>query len=239
VRHDGTRITEVDLSIDGDTRTVRPSTVVESIPITHFLRLLDPPPPAEVLRAVDGLRWRSQVYLFLLLDKPRVTEDNWIYFPNKDIPFGRVSEMKNFSADMAPPDKTSLFIEFFAFEDEPVWSLSTDELVEMVLPWFEREGFFRRDELIRAHSGKRRFVYPVYDMSYPSNLAVIKKHLDRLENLHYIGRPGRFKYTNQDHSLEMGIVTAHAITEGERHDLDAIGAEREYFEKGRIYEKRI
>jgi len=239
IRHDGSRITEVDLSLDGETRTVRPSCVVESVPITHFLRLLDPPPPAEVLQAVDALRWRSQVYLFLTLDKPRVTEDNWIYFPNKEIPFGRVSEMKNFSGDMAPADKTSLFIEFFAFETDDVWSMTTDELVDLVMPYFEDFGFFRREELIRARSGKRRYVYPVYDMEYPRNLDTIKAYLDRLENLYYIGRPGRFKYTNQDHSLEMGIVASQSILDGERHDLDSIGAEKEYFEKGRIYEKRI
>ncbi len=239
IRHNGSSLEEVELSLDGEVRSVKPSTVVESVPITHFLKLLDPAPPAEVTRAVEGLRWRSQVYLFLTLDKPQVTEDNWIYFPNKEIPFGRVSEMKNFSKDMSPPDKTSLFIEFFAFETEDVWSMSTDELVDLVVPYFEEYGFFQRADLIQAYSGKRRFVYPVYDMTYPQNLEVIKGYLDRFENLHYIGRPGRFKYTNQDHSLEMGIAASHSILRGARADLDSIGAEDEYFEKGRIYEKRI
>lgn len=239
VRHANGRIVEVELSLDGKPHTSRPRTVVESIPITHFLGLLDPEPPAEVLRAAAGLRWRSQVYLFLTLDKPHVTQDNWIYFPNKEIPFGRVSEMKNFSADMAPADKTSLFIEFFAFETDPIWSMSKEQVLELVLPYFEEFGFFRREEVRNAYLGRRRFVYPVYDMDYPENLEIIKRYLDGIENLHYIGRPGRFKYTNQDHSLEMGIVACRSLLDGKRYDLDSIGAESEHFEKGRIYEKRL
>lgn len=239
IRHNGERITEVDLSIDGEHQTVRPEWVVESVPITHFLSLLDPRPPDEVMRACHALQWRSQVYLFLTLNKPQVTKDNWIYFPNKNIPFGRVSEMKNFSDYMAPPDKTSLFIEFFAFETDAVWTMSKEELVDLVMPYFEDFGFFTRSELRQSYVFKRRYVYPIYDMDYPGNLDIIKEYLDKLKNLYYVGRPGRFKYTNQDHSLEMGIIAGQSLLEGRRPDLDSIGAENEYFESGRIYEKRV
>ena len=201
--------------------------------------MLDPPPPAEVLEALAGLRWRSQVYLFLTLDKPQVTADNWIYFPNREIPFGRVSEMKNFSPRMAPADKTSLFIEFFVFEDEPLWSHSKEELLDLTVPYFERWGFFQRSEIRSSRLLRRRFVYPVYDLHYLDRLEVVKRWLDRLENLIYVGRPGRFKYTNQDHSLEMGILASRSILQGIPIDLDQVGSENEYFEQGRIYEKRL
>ena len=239
IRHDGKRILEVDLEINGEPQTMRPDWVVESVPITHFLTLLDPAPPDEIMRACESLKWRSQVYLFLTIDKPQITKDNWIYFPNKDIPFGRVSEMKNFSDYMSPPGKTSLFIEFFAFETEPVWTMSKEELVDLVMPYFEDFGFFKRSELRQSYVFKRSHVYPVYDMGYPEALDTIKGYLNQLENLYYVGRPGRFKYTNQDHSLEMGIIAGQSLMEGKQSDLDSIGAENEYFESGRIYEKRI
>ena len=58
------------------------------------------------------------------------------------------------------------------------------------------------------------------------------EQLDRFANLYYIGRPGRFKYTNQDHSLEMGMLAAWSVVEGKRRDIEAVGSETEYFEKG-------
>ncbi|MCR9247025.1 MAG: FAD-dependent oxidoreductase [bacterium] len=240
VRHDGKRITEVDVKDkDGNVRTYRPDHLVESVPLTRFLHLLDPPPPPEVLEAAGGLKWRAQVYLFLTLEKETVTPDNWIYFPNKDIPFGRTSEMKNFSKDMCPPGKTSFFVEFFAFEEEPIYSMSKEEVFDLVMPYFEEWGYFTRDEVSSVHLIKRPCVYPVYDLEYDVRLGKVRDWLDGIENLIYVGRPGRFRYTNQDHSLEMGILASRMILEGRKYDLDTIGSENEYFEKGPIYEKRI
>ena len=121
LRHDGKRVLEVDVKTPAGGETIKPPHVVESVPLTAFLDLLDPQPPQEVMAAAKNLRWRNQVYLFLTLNKEQVTEDNWIYFPQKDSPFGRTSEMKNFSKDMCPEGKTSFFIEFFAFETAGTW----------------------------------------------------------------------------------------------------------------------
>jgi protoporphyrinogen oxidase len=109
----------------------------------------------------------------------------------------------------------------------------------MVLPYFERIGFFKRKEVRTVYLLKQSHAYPVYDMTYTGHLKKIKDYLDRFENLIYIGRPGRFKYTNQDHSLEMGIAAAKSIEDGQKYDIEKIGSENEYFEKGRIYQKRI
>lgn len=239
VRHDGKRITSVDLKTPEGVVTVQPEHVVESVPLTHFLTLLDPPPPPEVMAAASQLKWRAQVYLFLTLDKDKVTDDNWIYFPSKDIPFGRTSEMKNFSPDMCPPGKTSFFIEFFAFESDAIWSMTKEQVLDLVMPYFEEWGFFTRKEVRQAYLWKRPHVYPVYDSAYKSRLATIQGWLEQLENLVYVGRPGRFRYTNQDHSLEMGIIASRMILEGRKYDMDTVGSENEYFEKGPIYEKRI
>ena len=76
--------------------------------------------------------------------------------------------------------------------------------------------------------------YPVYDMAYRENLAVVTNYLDSFTNLYYIGRPGRFKYTNQDHSLEMGILAAKSIITGQQSDIENVGAEKDFFEKGYV-----
>ena len=122
---------------------------------------------------------------------------------------------------------------------DDIWTRDKESLLDLVMPYFEKWGFFRRDEIRQAYLWKRPHVYPVYDTGYKENVAAIRDWLDGLENLIYVGRPGRFRYTNQDHSLEMGILASRMILEGRKYDLDTIGAENEYFEKGPIYEKRI
>lgn len=234
VEHDRNQISRIHFLRQGETYSVEPEYLVESIPIASFIRLLDPPPPSDVLEAASRLRFRNQVYLFLTLDRESITPDQWIYFPEKRIPFGRVSEMKNFSSKMAPPDKTSLFVEYFCFEDDRIWNLDTETLFEESYPFFEELGFFKRDEVRNRYHAHLKDVYPVYDLEYDDHLQIIKHYLEGFKNLFYIGRPGRFRYNNQDHSLEMGMAAARSILEGRRLKIETIGNEHEYFEEGDI-----
>jgi len=234
IKHKNFKIVEVELNANGKNKTIKPKFLVQSIPITNFLELLYPKPPNVVLQAAKNLRWRSQIYLFLTIDKKSVMKDNWVYFPDKHIPFGRIAEMKNFSKDMSPKDKTSLFVEYFVFENDKTWNMSKEEIFEMTIKELEKLGFVKRKEVKNYYLIKRKNVYPVYDLKYPKYLKTIKSYLDSFENLFYVGRPGRFKYNNQDHSLEMGILAARSILEGKRYDFEKSGAEEEYFEKGQI-----
>jgi protoporphyrinogen oxidase len=213
-------------------RSLRPGSVVSSIPLPQLLSLLDPAPPETVLEAAGRLRFRSQVYLFLTIDKPSVSPDQWIYFPSPEVPFGRVSEMRNFSPAMSPGGKTSLFVEFFCWKGDEIWRATREELLTRALEWLERLDLVHRHELIDVHHLRQEHVYPVYTLGYERLLAVAKDYLDGFENLQYIGRPGRFRYTNQDHSLEMGILAARGLLEGRRFDVDEVGSEAAYFERG-------
>jgi protoporphyrinogen oxidase len=177
------------------------------------------------------------VYLFITINKPSVMKDQWIYFPNPEIPFARISEMKNFSKKMSPLDKTSLFIEFFCWEGDEVWNKSKEELFELTISHLEKLDFLKRDEVIDIYHIKQKNSYPVYDLTYKEHLEIVKNYLNSFVNLIYIGRPGRFRYTNQDHSLEMGILAARSVIEGKSYDIENIGKEKEYFEKGYITNK--
>jgi protoporphyrinogen oxidase len=228
----GNRITHVTLRTPEGVTDVSPDAVVSSIPITECVHLFGDAASLEVREAAKKLTFRSQAYLFLTLNKERATPDNWIYFPDAEIPFGRIAEMKNFSPIMCPPGKTSLFIEFFCFENDEVWHMSKDDLLAMTLPWLQKLGIASPSEVTSVHHLREPHVYPLYNLSYRTYASQILSWMDRFENFYAIGRPGRFRYTNQDHSLEMGILAARSIIEGRRHDLDQVAQSREYFEKG-------
>ena len=207
---------------------------MSSIPITTFINLLEPKPSPDVLTAISKLKYRAQVYLFITLNQPNITKDQWIYFPDKEIPFGRISEMKNFSEKMSPKDKTSLFVEFFCWEGDNIWNMNKEDLLNITMNWFEKFNFLKKESLLDSFLIKQKCVYPVYDLTYKENLNVVKNYLNKFSNLIYIGRPGRFKYTNQDHSLEMGILAARSILENKKFDIENVGEEKEYFEKGNV-----
>jgi len=234
IRWEQHRVTEVSIKHSESIETVQPKHVVSSVPVTQLLSLFDPLPPTEVVQAASSLRFRSQVYVFLTIDREFVTKDNWIYFPDQSIPFGRISEMKNFSKDMCPPGKTSLFVEYFCFSGDAIWSKSNDDMKELTITWLEKLHFITRSEVLNTYHYRQEHVYPIYDLQYRAHLDTVLKWLDQFENFYAIGRPGRFRYTNQDHSLEMGILAAQSILTGRRHEMEDVGAEKEYFERGYI-----
>lgn len=238
-RREGNKITEVIIQRGEEQVSVRAPHVIQSIPLPSALHLFDPSPPQAVLDSAKQLRFRNQVYLFLTVKKDSISKDNWIYFPDPHVPFGRTSEMKNFSDIMVPKGYTSLFIEFFCWEDDEVWTASKERLLELSLPHLERYGLLKAEDVKNAHVFRREHVYPVYDLAYDTALSPVIEFVDSLENFYAIGRPGRFRYTNQDHSLEMGFLAAKSILEGKRYDIGAVGSEQTYYESGKVPEKRV
>lgn len=208
--------------------------LVTSIPITELVKLLDPLPPKTVLAAVKKLRYRSQVYVFLTINRPSITADQWIYFPDKDIPFARITEMKNFSKHMAPKNKTSLLVEYFCWQGDEVWNMPKKKLEKLTIDWLEKLNFLTKKDINETVLIHQANTYPVYDIAYNKYLTPVRNYVDSFKNIIAIGRPGRFKYTNQDHSLEMGILAAKSILENRKIDVENVGAEKEFFEKGKL-----
>lgn len=206
--------------------------LVSSVHIDTFLSILDPKPSSHVINAVKKLRYRSEIFVLLTINKPSITKDQWIYFPEEEVPLFRMSEMRNFSPRMAPKGKTSLLVEYFCWKDDDLWNKSKKEMTELSVETLEKMGFLKRDDVLGSHIIRLEKTYPVYDVEYRKNLKIVRKYLDQFQNLIYIGRPGRFKYTNQDHSLEMGFLAARSIIEKRKIDVENVGGEIEYFEKG-------
>lgn len=234
ILHDNNKITEVVINIDDNNKVCNPKYLISSVPITELLNLLEPKPPNEVLQAVKNLKFRSHTSLFITLNKPSIFPDQWIYFPDKEIPFGRIMEPKNFSKKMSPLDKTSLLIEFFCWENDKIWNAGKKELFELSIEWLEKLKFIKREEVIDSFVHKEKYAYPVYDLNYKKHLGKIKKYLKHFKNLQLIGRAGCFRYNNQDHALEMGILAARSIVERKQYNVEEVGAEHEYFERGYV-----
>jgi protoporphyrinogen oxidase len=196
---------------------------------------LEPKAPTEVLQAVKNLKFRSHVSLFIILDKPSVFPDQWMYFPDKEIPFGRIMEPKNFSVKMSPTVKTSLLVEFFCWENDKIWNAGKEELFMLSIEWLEKLDFIKREEVMDYFVHREKYAYPVYDLRYKENTGKVKDYLGQFRNLQLIGRSGSFRYNNQDHAMEMGILAARSLIEGKQYfDLEQVGAEQAYFERGYV-----
>jgi protoporphyrinogen oxidase len=112
---------------------------------------------------------------------------------------------------LSPPDKTSLLVEFFCWENDQIWNASKAQLYELSVEWLERLGLINCDEVIDYFIHKERDVYPVYDLNYRIHLRVVAGYLRHFENLQLIGSAGSFKYSGISNALMMGTSAARNI----------------------------
>ncbi len=193
------------------TRIIRGNEFISSIPVTKLISLLDPPAPPDVRTAASSLKFRDIVVVTVMVDRPRVTNQTWIYIPEKNIPIGRIHEPTNWSSDMAPEGQTLLVTEFFSFEGDAIWNTSDAGLISIAVDSLARLGFILPREVIESVVTRVPKAYPLFEVGYQKQVEVIEDYFSRFANLHLAGRVGMFKYYNMDHAIRSGMGAAEKI----------------------------
>lgn len=198
--HDFRRIEAIE--IDGH-RIIHPRFVLSTIPLTEFLDLLDPPPPAGVRRAGAMLKYRSLLLVILLLGRPSVTEAATVYFPEERYPFTRISEPNNRSQAMSPPQETSLVAELPCNHDDDMWRRDERELKQEVVSCLKDVGWIEERDILGSYVHRIKYAYPVIGTNTERHLRCIQNHFESFSNLRFAGRNGRFRYSHiHDHFCE-------------------------------------
>lgn len=211
VYHTDGMITGVDLRDDRGGSLLRGGHYFSSIPLTMLLEKMCPRPPGDVLAAATRISFRSLAVVTLMLNRKKVTDLTWLYFPGKDVPFGRIHEPTNWSPEMAPTGQTQLVAEFFCDRHDQTWEATDEQLAAITADHLQRLKFLEPSEVTDSCVVRVPYAYPVFNVDYRKNLQVITNWLDQFANLHLIGRSGRYSYLNMDCAMESGIEAAEQV----------------------------
>ena len=211
INHAGGRIKSITVNRLGQSRTEHGTEFVSSMPVTSLVNMLAPAPPGPVITAASKLKFRDLVVVTLMINRPRVTDQTWIYIPEKKIPFGRIHEPTNWSGQMAPEGKTLLVLEFFSFKGDEIWNSDDQKLVNIGTEHLEKLGYISRNEVIDSAVVRVPKAYPLFEVGYEKHFDEIAAYLAGFENLHIAGRSGMFRYYNMDHAIESGLAAAEKI----------------------------
>jgi protoporphyrinogen oxidase len=228
------RIEQIIVRVDGGEHVVRGDEFLSSMPLTEFITKLHPPPPLAVLTAAARLRYRDFLTVCLIVNRPEVFPDNWIYVHDPEVRVGRIQNFKNWSREMVPdPNKSSLGLEYFCTEGDELWRLDDDQLIELAKREIDRVGLVSAEEVEDGRVVRVPKSYPMYDSGYREALATVRDFVDSLNNFHTIGRNGLHRYDNQDHAMLTGMLAVRNVVLGERHDLWMVNVDQEYHEETR------
>ncbi|MBI4454517.1 MAG: NAD(P)/FAD-dependent oxidoreductase [Acidobacteria bacterium] len=234
--HDYHRILEAVIQTRLGQRTVDANHFLSSIPLQQLIEMLDPPPPDAILKAANMLSYRDFITVNLIINKPSLFPDNWLYIHTDHVRTARIQNYKNWSAAMAPdPNTTSLGMEYFCFEGDRLWNLSSDELIEVAKRDLSFLKLAAPEDVIDGFVFKETKAYPMYNGDYRDYLSMIRGYLAQFENLQPMGRNGLHKYNNQDHSM---LCARYAVENlgGAKYDLWEVNSDSEYQEEIRVEE---
>lgn len=227
---EGNRIISALIKTNGSRREVAGDHFLSSIPLRELITSIHPPVPDDVLAAARGLRYRDFFTVGLIINKPFIFPDNWIYIHSPDVRVGRIQNFKNWSPEMVPkPGTTSLGLEYFCFETDSVWEEDDNKLIELGRNEVVKLKFASKEQITDGLVIRSPKTYPIYDKGYRERVEVIKNYLSSMENLQTIGRNGLHRYNNQDHSMLSAILSIGNIL-GENHVLWDINVDDEYHE---------
>lgn len=231
VNHENGRVVSVDVqSSEGDYR-LEVDNLCSSMPLTELVLAMRPEAPPEVIEAVGKLRYRDLVTVNLMVDKPRVTNDTWIYIHEPSIELGRIHEPRNWSPAMAPEGKSSIVAEYFCFQGDNIWEMDDQALIDLTIRDLDKRlGFLKKEEVTGAFVVRTPKAYPMYELGYEEPLKKVMDYVGSFANLQIVGRYGTYKYNNMDHSMKTGILAARNLL-GESHDIHEVNVEKEYHEE--------
>jgi protoporphyrinogen oxidase len=214
----------------GDTYA-EPSAVISSLPLREVVEMTTPAPPAEVVEAARGLRYRDFLTVALVVDGEDLFPDNWIYIHEPGVRVGRIQNYRSWSPWMVPdPTKACVGLEYFCFAGDDLWTMDDDALVDLAASELAQLGLAPRDKVERGFAIRVPKAYPIYDAEYADRVAVIRAWLDGIENLQQVGRNGLHRYNNSDHSMLTAMRAVDNLVDGAEHDLWAVNAESVYHE---------
>lgn len=225
------RVGALEISRGSRREVIEGTDFISSMPMRELVRKMQPPPPAEVCRAAENLGYRDFLTVSLIVNKANLFEDNWIYIHDSSVKVGRIQNFKNWSPQMVPNEhKTCLGLEYFCFEGDGLWTTSDEELIRLATAELGVLGLVDPRDVEDGAVVRMPKAYPVYDGIYAEAVAVIRKYIESLGNLHLVGRNGMHKYNNQDHSMLTAMLAVKNIL-GANYDVWGVNVDEEYHEE--------
>lgn len=204
INSENKRLNSIIYRKNGEEKLLQFRHLISTIPLISLSKILFSLNKTQEEDLNDRIKYRNLILVFLILNQEKVFDDHWIYFPQLDIPFARISEPKNWSRQMACEDKTSLCVELFCGDKDKICSEEDGKIIEMVAGSLEKLNIISKEKIDNCFILRIPFAYPLLYLAYQTNLASIFKRLTEFENLNLAGRTGTHSY----YDIEDCIVNA-------------------------------
>lgn len=174
--------------------------------------------PERVRAAAAGLRHSGGYMVGIGIKRPCPSTKSWMYFPDANCPFYRVTYLSNYSPYMTPDRNThySLLCETSDSEHKPV---DGTRILEETIRGLENAGLLEpaeRRDIVSTWVHHADYAYPTPTVDRDEHLSEVIPWLES-RGIYSRGRFGLWKYevANTDHSVMQGVEWVNRAILGE------------------------
>jgi protoporphyrinogen oxidase len=174
--------------------------------------------PSAIKKDAASLRHSGGLMVGIGIRQPCPSTKSWMYFPESNCPFYRVTYLSNYSPHMTPDNAThySLLCETSYSEFKPV---DSGRIVEDTITGLVNAGLIKpedRDDIVSTWLFDAKYSYPTPTIERDKILAAVIPFLEQ-HHIYSRGRFGMWTYevSNTDHSLMQGVELVNRLMLGE------------------------
>jgi len=183
--------------------------LISTLPVPLLYQMLTDAPD-RLIDAAQKLKAISVLNLNIGIDRPGISDQHWIYFPEDQFVFSRIGFPMNFSSSVAPEGTSSMYIELTHPADEKP---NVEEAFERSLADLRKCGILHQsDRILTRHVLDIRYAYVVFDQHRQKHLQSLIDYLES-RDIYTAGRYGRWDYYSMEDSILSGKATADQILE--------------------------
>ena len=175
---------------------------------------MDPPPPEEVARAADRLKFNSIIICMLRVKRDRLGDNFAITVADKTILFHRLSKVNFLFPPEVDDGTTSILVEVTYRKGDLIDQMDDRQVVERVVQDLCRLGFIEDAGVVLADELTRHpFAYVIYDLAHRQNMATLRCYCEEELGLTLHGRFGEFEYINMDQVIGRSMARCRELAD--------------------------
>jgi protoporphyrinogen oxidase len=190
--------------------------LLSTIPVDLFVKSASGEVPDEVRCEASRLRHSGSYIVGIGVEQPVPSKKCWMYFPEDNAPFYRVTYLSNYSPEVVPDASRyySLLAEISHSEFKPE---NRDTVVEQTIQGMINTQLLQegdRKDIVDATLIERDYTYPTPSVERDGALAVLHPWLES-HDIYSRGRFGAWRYEvgNMDHSVAQGVEWVNRIVQ--------------------------
>ena len=201
-----------------DGECIRYDVLINTTPLDTFVRFCTPA-SEDLLTAADDLIHNSGLIVGIGLAGSRVDPKCWMYFPEDNSPFYRVTNFHNYSPYNVPDGRTDAFSSLMCETTYSAYrTINKDAIIEETIAGLISSGLLEesdRNRIVSTWLIDIPYSYPVPTLGRDRALGIIQPYLES-RDVYSRGRFGAWKYEvgNMDHSFMQGVEVVDRILSG-------------------------